>query len=49
MRPLLDRIQRGEIDPAGIISHRMHLDEAPQAYRMFRDKQDDCLKVVLQP
>jgi len=49
MRPLLERIQNGEIDPSYIITHRMALDEAPQAYKMFRDKQDQCMKVVLKP
>ena len=49
MRPLLERIQRGEIDPSFVITHRLSLDEAPQGYRMFRDKQDDCMKVVLKP
>jgi threonine dehydrogenase-like Zn-dependent dehydrogenase len=49
MRPLLQRIQRGEIDPSFVITHRLPLAEAPHAYRMFRDKQDDCLKVVLKP
>jgi threonine dehydrogenase-like Zn-dependent dehydrogenase len=49
MRQLLARIEKGEIDPSFIISHRMNLDDAPAAYRMFRDKQDDCIKVVLTP
>jgi threonine dehydrogenase-like Zn-dependent dehydrogenase len=49
MKPLYERIRRGEIDPAMIISHRWSLDEAPAAYRMFRDKQDHCTKVVLNP
>ena len=49
MRPLLERIEKGEIDPTFIITHRMRLDDAPHAYRMFRDKQDDCIKVVLKP
>jgi threonine dehydrogenase-like Zn-dependent dehydrogenase len=49
MRPLLQRIEKGDIDPSFIISHRMNLDEAPLAYRMFRDKQDECIKVVLTP
>jgi threonine dehydrogenase-like Zn-dependent dehydrogenase len=47
--PLLKRIQDGEIDPSFVITHRMRLDEAPQAYQMFRDKQDGCVKVVLRP
>ncbi len=49
MRPLLERIQRGEIDPSFIITHRVTLDDAPDMYRMFRDKQDDCIKVVMRP
>jgi threonine dehydrogenase-like Zn-dependent dehydrogenase len=49
MRPLLERIQRGEIDPSFVITHRLPLHEAPRAYRMFRDKEDNCLKVVLKP
>ncbi|HUQ76568.1 MAG TPA: zinc-dependent alcohol dehydrogenase [Burkholderiales bacterium] len=49
MRPLLERIEKGEIDPSFVVTHRMALDDAPQAYRMFRDKQDDCIKVVLKP
>jgi len=49
MRPLLERIERGEIDPSFIITHRMRLDEAPDGFAMFNEKQDDCLKVVLTP
>jgi threonine dehydrogenase-like Zn-dependent dehydrogenase len=49
MKPLLNRIIRGDIDPRFIITHRMHLDEAPDGYDMFFKKQDECLKVVLKP
>lgn len=49
LRPLLDRIERGEIDPTFVITHRLPLDEAPRAYRMFRNKQSECVKVVLKP
>ena len=49
MRPLLARILQNAIDPTAIISHRMRLEEAPAAYRMWRDKQDGCTKIVLQP
>jgi len=49
MRPLLERIERGEIDPSFVITHRLPLDEAPNAYRTFRDKQEECMKVVLTP
>src|SRR5437868_5192311 len=49
LRPLLERIERGEIDPSFIITHRLPLDEAPDAYKMFRDHKDRCIKVVLKP
>jgi threonine dehydrogenase-like Zn-dependent dehydrogenase len=49
LKPLLERIQKGELDPSVVISHHLPLEEAPQAYRMFRDKQDECTKVVLKP
>ena len=47
--PLLERIRAGEIDPGFVISHRMRLEDAPRAYEMFRDKQNECNKVVLTP
>jgi threonine dehydrogenase-like Zn-dependent dehydrogenase len=46
---LLDMIRRGEIHPEKIITHRMKLDQAPQAYKMFNDKEDGCIKVLLTP
>ena len=46
---LLKHVQRGEIDPSFVITHRFSLAEAPEAYRMFRDKKDECIKVVLDP
>jgi threonine dehydrogenase-like Zn-dependent dehydrogenase len=46
---LLERIARGEIDPSFVVTHRVPLDEAPMMYQTFRDKQDDCIKVVLNP
>src|SRR5215468_4908649 len=49
MPPLLDRIRRGDIDPSFVISHRFGLDDAPEAYRLFRDKEDECTKVVMKP
>jgi len=49
MKPLLERIRNGDIDPSFVISHEMSLSEAPNGYRMFRDKQDECNKVVLKP
>jgi len=45
--PLLERIQRGDIDPTFIITHTMPLSQAPEGYRMFNNKEDHCEKVVL--
>jgi len=49
LRPLLERVEQGEIDPTFVITHRLPLDEAPHGYKIFRDKQDACIKVVLHP
>jgi threonine dehydrogenase-like Zn-dependent dehydrogenase len=49
LKPLLGRIERHEIDPSFVITHRLPLRDAPRAYEMFRDKQDECIKVVLDP
>jgi len=49
MRPLLQRIEDGEIDPSFIITHEMSLDDAPEGYDKFLHKRDDCLKVVMHP
>jgi len=46
---LLEKIQAGQIDPSFVITHRLPLEEAPDAYRTFRDKKDGCIKVVLTP
>lgn len=49
MRPLLERIEKGEIDPSFIITHRMKLSDAPYGYKTFRNKTDGCIKVVMTP
>jgi threonine dehydrogenase-like Zn-dependent dehydrogenase len=49
MKPLLDHIERGDIDPSFVISHKVPLSKAPEMYKMFRDKEDQCTKVVLDP
>jgi threonine dehydrogenase-like Zn-dependent dehydrogenase len=49
MRPLLERIEKGEIDPGFVITHRMRLDDAPEGFDIFLNKEDDCIKVVLTP
>jgi threonine dehydrogenase-like Zn-dependent dehydrogenase len=48
-RPLLERIMSGQIDPSFVVTHRLPLEEAPKAYEMFVDKEDECIKVVLDP
>jgi threonine dehydrogenase-like Zn-dependent dehydrogenase len=46
---LLHRIEDGQIDPSFVITHTVTLDEGPEMYKVFRDKQDSCVKVVLKP
>ena len=46
---LLERIEKGEIDPSFVITHRAPLEEGPEMYKTFRDKKDGCIKVVLKP
>ncbi len=48
-KPLLEKIQKGEIDPSFVITHKLKLEDGPGAYKIFRDKQDGCIKVVLNP
>jgi threonine dehydrogenase-like Zn-dependent dehydrogenase len=48
-RPLMQRIESGEIDPSFVITHRAQLEDAPEMYRVFRDKQEECIKVVMRP
>jgi threonine dehydrogenase-like Zn-dependent dehydrogenase len=48
-RLLLEKIQSGAIGPSFVITHRVPLADAPAAYKMFRDKEDGCIKVVLKP
>jgi threonine dehydrogenase-like Zn-dependent dehydrogenase len=49
MRPLLERIERGEIDPSFVMTHRLPLQDAPHGYEIFGQKRDNCIKVVLKP
>jgi threonine dehydrogenase-like Zn-dependent dehydrogenase len=49
MRPLLERIREGEIDPSFITTHRMPLEDAARGFELFLEKEDDCVKVVLTP
>ncbi len=49
LKPLMNRIENGEIDPSFVITHRLSLDDAPRGYEIFKKKQDGCIKVVLKP
>ncbi len=49
MKPLLALIEQGRIDPSFIITHRGRIEDGPRLYQTFRDKQDECVKCVLQP
>jgi threonine dehydrogenase-like Zn-dependent dehydrogenase len=46
---LMERIQKGDIDPSFVVTHRATLEEGPELYKTFRDKQDGCIKVVMKP
>ena len=46
---LFERIDKGEIDPSFIITHTMSLNDAPHGYKIFNEKVDNCIKVVLKP
>jgi threonine dehydrogenase-like Zn-dependent dehydrogenase len=49
MRPLLERIEKGEIDPAFVTTHKLPLESVADGYETFKHKQDNCMKVVLTP
>lgn len=49
MKPLLERVEKGQIDPSFLISHRITLDEAPKMYEVWRDKKDKVTKIVIDP
>ena len=49
MKPLLGRIEKGQIDPTYIISHRISLEDAPEMYKVWRDKEQKVTKIVIDP
>ncbi len=49
MKPLLERIEKGQIDPSYIISHRITLEDAPEMYKVWRDKKGRVTKIVIDP
>ena len=46
---LVERVARGEIDPAEVVTHRMDLEHAHEAYETFKHKEDECLRIVFKP
>ena len=49
LKPLLERIEKGDIDPSFVITHSGKLEDGPDLYKVFREKQDGCIKVILKP
>jgi threonine dehydrogenase-like Zn-dependent dehydrogenase len=49
IKPLYERIKNGDIDPSFVVTHRLELGLAPDAYETFKHKRDECVKVVLKP
>ena len=49
LKPLMQKIVDGEIDPSFLITHRIGLEEGPEMYKTFRDKKDGCIKVFIRP
>jgi threonine dehydrogenase-like Zn-dependent dehydrogenase len=49
MRPLLERVENGDIDPSFVVTHHLPLDQAPRGYEIFKNKEEECIKVVLKP
>jgi len=49
MKPLLEHVQEGRIDPSFVITHRVNLEDAASGYDTFLNKEDECVKVVLKP
>jgi threonine dehydrogenase-like Zn-dependent dehydrogenase len=49
LRPLLEKVQKGEIDPSFVITHRLMLSDAPTGYETFKHKEDNCIKIVMKP
>ncbi|MBD2453286.1 glutathione-dependent formaldehyde dehydrogenase [Nostoc sp. FACHB-87] len=49
LKPLLNHIENGDLDPSFVITHTLPLDQAPHGYQIFKEKKDNCIKVVLKP
>ncbi|MBD2437629.1 zinc-dependent alcohol dehydrogenase [Nostoc sp. FACHB-110] len=49
LKPLLNHIENGDLDPSFVITHQLPLEQAPHGYEIFKHKKDNCIKVVLKP
>ncbi len=49
MPAMLEHVQKGELDPSILVSHRMSLEESPKGYQLFKDKEDNCMRAVFKP
>ena len=49
MPAMLDHVQKGELDPSFLVTHRMSLEDSPKGYELFKEKEDGCVRVVFQP
>ena len=49
MKPLYEMIENGRIDPSFVVTHVIPLEDAPDAYEIFKHKVDGCVKVVMKP
>ena len=49
LKPLLERIEDGQIDPTFMISHRIGIEQAPEMYEKWQKKEDQVTKIVIDP
>ena len=49
LKPLMDHVEKGDIDPRFVITHRMKLADAAEGYQTFRYSKDECIKIILKP
>ena len=49
VKKLIDHIRNGDIDPSFVITHKLPLSQAPHGYKIFNEKRDGCIKIVLKP
>jgi threonine dehydrogenase-like Zn-dependent dehydrogenase len=46
---LIEYVQKGEVDPSFLLTHRWSLNQGPEGYRMFNDKTNKCIRVAFAP